>query len=121
MDTGLTVKATVGVVASDYAKPAPAPVQGAVPTDLSPSKSVTASSASTPARNDVARPQDMLTHAVLLDPQSREVVYRVIDVRSRQVVRQIPDEALLRMRAYSRAIANGQTPQQAQSRADLQA
>ena len=31
----------------------------------------------------------------------------MIDVRSRTVVRQVPDEALLRMRAYSRALAQG--------------
>jgi hypothetical protein len=121
MDTGLVVKAAVGAVHADYARPAPAPVQQAVPTDLSPGKSVTVASEVTAPRNDMPRPQDTFTHDVLLDPQSREVVYRVIDVRSRQVVRQIPEEAFLRMRAYSRAIASGQSPQEAQNHADLQA
>ena len=60
-----------------------------------------------------------MTRDVVLDPQTREVIYKVIDNRSRQVVRQVPEEALLRMRAYTRAIARGESPSRAQ--ADIEA
>ena len=56
-----------------------------------------------------------------IDPQSREVIYRVIDTRTREVMRQVPDAALLRSRAYSRAIADGATPIAAQAKADIEA
>jgi uncharacterized FlaG/YvyC family protein len=49
----------------------------------------------------------------VLDPHSREVIFRVRDERSGRVVRQVPDEALLRLRAYQRAIAEGEAPLQA--------
>jgi hypothetical protein len=41
-------------------------------------------------------------------------------VRSRQVVRQVPDEALLRVRAYAAALAKGTSPSKAQYQADLE-
>jgi hypothetical protein len=41
-------------------------------------------------------------------------------VQTRQVVRQVPDEALLRVRAYAQAMANGDTPVQALNQADVQ-
>jgi hypothetical protein len=44
----------------------------------------------------------------------------MIDSRTRQVIKQVPDETLLRNRAYSQAIANGATPFQAESKADLE-
>ena len=42
-------------------------------------------------------------------------VYRDTDavVRSNRVVRQVPDQAMLRMKVYSRAIASGETPLEA--------
>jgi hypothetical protein len=84
-------------------------------TDLPASKVVTAASAPTETRNDTPA----TTHEVLIDPATREVIFRVIDVRSRQVVRQVPDEALLRTRAYAQAIAKGDNPMQAINQADL--
>src|ERR1700742_929253 len=100
MDAGLTVKPSAGVAMQDYA-PSIA-VQTAtdpVATDLPAAKAVTAASA-TQTRNDAQTQSQATTHEVVIDPQTREVIYRVIDVRSRQVVRQVPDEALLRVRAY---------------------
>jgi uncharacterized FlaG/YvyC family protein len=38
---------------------------------------------------------------VTIDPATREVVLRMIDSRSGEVVRQVPDQALLRIRAYA--------------------
>jgi uncharacterized FlaG/YvyC family protein len=44
----------------------------------------------------------------------------VVDVRSRQVVRQIPEQALLRMRAYTHALESGKSTTEALTQADLQ-
>jgi hypothetical protein len=114
MDTGVTIKPGPGVVAQSYAPSAvAAPDPGA--TELPASKAVTPSTATAPPRNDAPT----TTHEVLIDPQTREVIYRVIDVQSRQVVRQVPDEALLRVRAYAQALAHGDTPNQALNQTDL--
>src|SRR5262249_59558102 len=83
-----------------------APVAQAVATDLSPAKTVTAAETALAARNAPYSPgseSDLFQRSVTLDPATRDMIFRVVDVRSRQVVRQVPDEALLRMRAYARA------------------
>ena len=51
---------------------------------------------------------------------TQDLIFRVVDVRSRQVVRQVPDEALLRMRAYSRALAQGKGMNAALNAANLE-
>jgi hypothetical protein len=51
---------------------------------------------------------DLSPHTVILDPPTRDLIFRIIEVRSGQVVRQVPDEALLRMRAYARALATAE-------------
>ena len=117
MDTGVTIRPNANVAAQGYvsasvASPDPATTTA---TDLPAPKAVTASTATTETRNDTTP----TTHEVVIDPATREVIFRVIDVRSRQVVRQVPDEALLRMRAYAQAIAQGDTPVQALNQADL--
>lgn len=124
MDAGLAVKPVVSVVAIDHARPVAA-VATAAPTVLPVVKTVSPAANGSALRNDrplTATTDDVVastTRDVIIDAQSREVIYRVLDARSRQVVRQVPDEALLRMRAYTRALAQGQSPQQAFSKADL--
>ena len=119
MDAGITIKPNAGVALQDYAPPTVvSPDPNA--TELPASKAVTAAAAVTPARNDVQAQSQSTTHEVIIDPQTREVIYRVIDVRSRQVVRQVPDEALLRVRAYAAALAKGDSPSKAQFQADIE-
>jgi hypothetical protein len=106
MDSGLTIRPTASVAETVHARPEVPPVRTAVATTLAPSKSVTAAPEShrtsyDTARNGVADQQT--TRQVIIDPQSREVIYRVIDVRTGQVNHQVPDEALLRLKAYVRA------------------
>src|SRR5690348_17663902 len=98
MDTGLTIKAATGVVPADHARPAPVHVQQAVPTDLFPAKAVTV--APEVAAQHAAQ-QSAYTHDIILDPQSREVIYRVIDKRTHQVLWQVPDQALLRSQEHT--------------------
>lgn len=93
MDTGLTLKP-----AARTARTGPrTAVRNAVATELSPAQTVTAASdtAPAPATDDPYVPQ------VILDPHSREVIYRLADVRARRVIRQVPEEAKLRLRAYA--------------------
>jgi hypothetical protein len=120
MDAWLTIKPATNVLQTSVMQSAPAQVQHAVESDLSPAKSVTAAPNVAPQRNDAPRAEDLFRHDIIIDPQSREVIFRVIDVRSRQVVRQVPDEALLRLRAYARAVADGSSATEAEHQADLQ-
>jgi len=100
-----------------------APVAQAVATDLSPAKSVTATEAALAARNAPYSPSsssEFFQRSVVLDPATQDMIFRVVDVRSRQVVRQVPDEALLRMRAYARALSQGKGMNEALSAANLE-
>ena len=117
MDTGLAVRPTTGATPTSIARPDPAPVRQAVATDLAPAQSVTASTNTDAARHDPA--QDSNVRKIILDAHSREVIFQVLDADSGRVVRQIPDEAMLRLRAYTRALVQGSTPNQAQVRADV--
>jgi hypothetical protein len=118
MDAGLAIKPVAGTAATDPGRSAAASVAAGVPTDLPETKAV---NPAVPATEAGGARADYLTHDVTIDPQIREVIYRVIDTRTRQVVRQIPDEALLRNRAYAKAIENGSSPFAAQMQADLEA
>ena len=116
MDSGLTVRPTGAAAQQGYVRPDPAPARQTVATELAPSQSVTASADGAAARNDGQKSpaqQAQTTREFILDPHSREVIFRVRDERSGRVVRQVPDEALLRLRAYQRAIADGAAPAEA--------
>src|SRR5262245_54495052 len=121
MDAGLSIRPLAGVAEASYVQPAPAPVRGAVATDLAPAQTVTAAAGATAAHNDAANTpfEQPTTNDIVIDPATREVIYRVVDVRSNRVVRQVPDQALLRMKVYTRAIANGESPNEAAAQADL--
>jgi hypothetical protein len=121
MDLVQTITPPASAQQAVHARPAPAAVEQAVATDLAAAKSVTAANTAAAARNDASRPADLYQRGFVLDPATREVIYRVIDVRSRQVVRQIPEEALLRMRVYTRALAEGKSQTAALAQADVQA
>jgi hypothetical protein len=100
-----------------------APVAQAVATDLSPAKSVTAAETTLAARNEPYSPSsssEFFQRSVVLDPATQDMIFRVVDVRSRQVVRQVPDEALLRMRAYARALSQGKGMNDALNAANLE-
>jgi hypothetical protein len=103
MDTGLPIRPTGSAAQVSYVRPEPA-VRQAVPTDLGPAQSVTASAKASAARNESARSSQPATaRDIVIDAASREVIFRVVDVRSGRVVRQVPDEALLRLKQYLRA------------------
>ena len=91
-----------GAVLQAFAsRPEPVAVAQAVATELPAAKAVTAVSPAAPA----VGLSDPYEYQVLVDPATHDVIYRTVDERSRQVVRQVPDQALLRMRAYARSLA----------------
>lgn len=86
---------------------------GAVRTDLPPDASVQQPAAVEAVRFDPtdgaqdrakldAALRDMIDRRITIEPKTREVVYQTVDKESGEVIRQIPDEALLRLRAYGR-------------------
>ena len=116
MDAGMAIKPVVSVL-STHAQPTAA-IAPAAPTELAASKTVGPTVSPEPARNEPRQPEPVAlstTHDAIIDPQTREIVYRVLDARTRQVLHQVPDQALLRMQAYARAeaaraLAAGQDP-----------
>ena len=88
--------------------PAPSPVlplpskaaNEAVTTDLPASQSVTAADASVAANNDPQITSVDLSRQAFFDRDAASVVFQVVDDRTDQVVKQYPDEPVLRRRAY---------------------
>jgi len=103
--TGVTRPAMVGLQIS-VERPSVAPVQGAVETELA--QAVSAVEASGAARLDPARAAVAQAEAndVILDAQSREVIFRAIEW-SRRVTRQTPAVAARRLKAYAETAEHG--------------
>lgn len=118
MDAGTTIRPVAGGAVADYARPTSVPVQQAVATELAPDKAVTAAPSVANIRQDPISAQDSVSQT-LIDPQTRDIILRVIDTRTQQVIRQIPDQALLRMRAYAKALQRGDSPNQAETLTDI--
>lgn len=121
MDAGLTIRPIANVAAAESVRTAPGAVTGAVRTELAPSQSVTAPANTGSIRNDLPLNQPDTARELIVDPAAREVIYRVVDVSSGRVVRQVPDEAMLRLRAYTRALESGKSPNDAFAHTDHQA
>lgn len=122
MDAGMALKPVVSVVNS-HVQPAIAIVPP-VATELVAAKAVVPVENTAPARNEPRQaPVDSTTHDAIIDPQTREVVFRLLDARTRQVIHQVPDQAFLRAQAYARAeaaraLANGHKPNSTSSDTD---
>ena len=108
MEAGLSLART-GAPPAINVRHEPA-LQTAVATELDAARSITAtnSSGATTAHDSaqVAPPRQDTAQNIVLDPQSREVIFREISKRSGEVIDQIPGEVMLKMRAYQREVAN---------------
>jgi hypothetical protein len=115
MDSGLTIRPIANVAQTAQVRPQPASVAVAAPTTLPASKTVAAAPESAgagvhdPARHAAAEPHT--TRDIIFDPQTREVIYRVIDTNTGLVNYQVPDAAILRIKAYARAMTSEQGPE----------
>jgi flagellar protein FlaG len=52
--------------------------------------------------------REAIARRITIDPKTREVVYQTVDRDTGDVLRQVPDEALMRLRAYAREMREKQ-------------
>ena len=109
MSTDFNIKPVGAPVAAPIVQHVSEAAQHAVATELPASQSVAAVDASARASTDSAAVRVSISSAsvsnqVVIDRDARAVVYQVIDTRTSQVVKQFPEEAVLRRRAYFHAL-----------------
>jgi uncharacterized FlaG/YvyC family protein len=105
MSTDFNIKPVGAPVAAPVVQHVSEAAQHAVATQLPPSQSVSAADAGTRASIDsdavrVSISNASVSNQVVIDRDTRAVVYQVVDNRTSQVVKQFPEEAVLRRRAY---------------------
>jgi uncharacterized FlaG/YvyC family protein len=106
MSTDFNIKPVGAPVAAPMASAASQTAQKAVQTELPASQSVTAAEPSVrvsidqDALNASLSSQSTTKDQVIIDRDAGAVVYQVVDNRTNLVVRQFPEEAALRRRAY---------------------
>src|SRR5262245_46103574 len=104
MDAGLAIR-TAGNVAGSQVQPAIA-ISSAAPPELPPDKTVSPIVKDEAPRNEPSKMAgDSTTRDAIIDPNTSEVVYRILDAQTHQVVQQEPGRAMLRQMAYVRAKA----------------
>ena len=97
MSTDFSIKPVGAPVATPIPQPVSDAANNAVATVLPPSQSVTVVDASASASNDVSQ-------QAFLDRAAGSSVYQAINERTGAVINQFPDNAMLRRRAYFRAL-----------------
>jgi uncharacterized FlaG/YvyC family protein len=105
MSTDFNIKPVGAPVAAPVVQHVSEAAQHAVATQLPASQSVSAADAPSRANIDsdavrVSISNASVSNQVVIDRDARAVVYQVVDNRTSQVVRQFPEEAVLRRRAY---------------------
>lgn len=106
MSTDFNIKPVGAPVAAPIVQHVSEAAQHAVATELPANQSVAAADSSARASTDSAAVRVSISNAssvsnqVVIDRDAGAVVYQVIDTRTSQVVKQFPEEAVLRRRAY---------------------
>lgn len=103
MGMDFNIKPIGGSVVAPHVEPSPR-TKTAVATQLPPHKTVPTIDSTMTSLNNPQADSERLSRQVVIDRAAAEVVYRVVDNRTTLVVRQFPDEARLRARAYLRAV-----------------
>jgi hypothetical protein len=104
MSSDFSIKPVGAPAATAIAQPASPAADEAVATELPAHQSVAAADASPRVRNDAQDASDGVSHQVIIDRDAASIVYRVVDNRTSLVLKQFPDQAILRRRAYFRAL-----------------
>ena len=104
MSSDFSIKPVGTPVATALAQPVSPAADEAVATELPAHQSVAAADASPRVRNDPQNAGGNTSNNVVLDRDAASVVYQVVDNRTSLVVKQYPDQAVLRRRAYFRAL-----------------
>jgi len=103
MSTDFNIKPVGAPVAAPIVQPISEAAHHAVATVLPASQSVAASDASVRVDSEavqVSISSASVSNQVVIDRDAGSVVYQVVDNRTSQVVKQFPEEAVLRRRAY---------------------
>ena len=100
MSMDFSIKPVGAPVAAPVAPPVSQAAHHAVATELPAPKSVTVVDASARARVDTGPATPSVSHQVVIDRAAASIVYQVVDEKTSLVVRQFPEEAILRRRAY---------------------
>jgi hypothetical protein len=104
MSTDFSIKPVGAPVSTAFISPASDAADDGVATQLPPSQSVTAAEANAAIRSEPQGSGDTLSRQVYVDSDAASIVYQVVDNRTSLVVKQFPDEAILRRRAYFHAL-----------------
>jgi hypothetical protein len=100
MSMDFNIKPVGAPVAAPVAPPVSEAAHHAVATELPSPQSVTVVDASVRARVDSGFVTPSLSHQVVIDQAAASIVYQVVDEKTSQVIKQFPEEAILRRRAY---------------------
>ena len=109
MSTDFNIKPVGAPVAAPIVHPISEAAQNAVATELPASQSVVVPDAGVRTNLDSDAVQVSISNAsvsnqVVIDREANSIVYQVVDNRTSQVVKQFPEEAVLRRRAYFHAL-----------------
>jgi hypothetical protein len=104
MSTDFSIRPVGASAATPLVQPSGHAANNPVATELPPSQSVTAVGTSAGVRNDPQTASDSVSRQAFIDQAAASIVFQVVDTRTDQVVQQFPDEAVLRRRAYFRAL-----------------
>jgi hypothetical protein len=104
MGSDFSIKPVGTPVATPLAQPVSPAAEEAVTTDLPAPQSVAPADASPRVRNDTQSAAGNTSNNVILDRDAGSVVYQVVDNRTSLVVKQFPDQGVLRRRAYARTL-----------------
>jgi hypothetical protein len=104
MSSDFSIKPAGAPVATAMPQPASPAADEAVATELPAHQSAAAVDTSPRVRHDTQSASGNTSNNVILDRDAASVVYQVVDNRTSLVVKQFPDQGVLRRRAYTRAL-----------------
>ena len=104
MSTDFSIKPVGSPVAAPIVQPIREAAKQAVKTELPASSTVTAADAGSAVRYDSNVVSRSMSNQVLIDREAASIVYQVVDNRTSEVIKQFPEEAVLRRRAYFRTL-----------------
>ena len=101
MDPGLVKAGPPAQTSQVPPRPEPAPGAATVRTELPATRVVTAPEATLAPRGDDASAREAArAREFTFDPAARQMIFRIIDLDNGTVVRQLPEESMLKLRAY---------------------
>ena len=104
MSTDFSIKPVGAPVAAPIVQPIREAAKQAVKTELPARAAVTSADASVAVRYDSNVVSRSMSNQVLIDRDAAAIVYQVVDDRTSEVIKQFPEEAVLRRRAYFRTL-----------------